>query len=84
MPAETCLRNRGNSTKALKQAVRLGLIPRNPADAVDPPRVAKHEVNCYSKDEVLELLEAARDTWLYIPVLLAVSTGMRRGEVLGL
>ena len=37
-----------------------------------------------TKPEVATLLRAAEPTWLYLPVLVAVTTGMRRGELLGL
>jgi integrase len=69
---------------ALKRAVRLGLIPRNPVDAVDPLRHSRREVPLLDVHVAERVIEAATGTRLELPVLLAVTTGMRRGEILGL
>ena len=71
---------------ALAQAVRWGLIARNPAAAIDRPRAGGSEtvIRALSADEVAALLAAARETWLYEVILLAVATGLRRGELLAL
>jgi len=70
--------------EALQQAVRWQLLARNPADAVEPPRAQRREMEAFDQGEVERLLEAARGTRLAVPVLLAVTTGLRRGELLGL
>lgn len=70
--------------KALAQAVRMQLVPRNAADAVDLPRVKPFRASFLDENQVIELLDAFRDTEIYIPVLLAVGVGLRRGEALGL
>jgi len=69
---------------ALKRAVRLGLVPRNAAEAVDPPRHSRREVPFLDVRVAERLIQAAGGTRLELPVLLAVTTGMRRGEILGL
>jgi integrase len=69
---------------ALAQAVRLQLLLRNPCAAVEPPRTPRREMHCLDESQTVQLLSAARGTRLYIPILLAVTTGMRRGEILGL
>jgi len=71
--------------KALSQAVSDGLIPRNAAD-VNAPRPAPEEMRPLSEDEArafLETAKAAGDRFepLYV---LAITTGLRRGELLGL
>jgi integrase len=71
--------------KALLQAVADGLIPRNAAD-VKAPRPAPEEMHPLSEAEARTLLNAARETGdrfeaLYV---LAITTGLRRGELLGL
>jgi integrase len=71
-------------SQALKQAVRLRLIPRSPADDVDPPRPKRTEMKILDQAQTAALLKAAQATPIYIPVLLAVTTGMRRGECLAL
>jgi integrase len=70
--------------RALRQAVRWQLIARNPADAVEPPRALRTEMRALDSAQTATLLAAAADTRLAMPILLAVSTGMRRGELLGL
>ena len=70
--------------KALKQAVADGLIPRNVAAAVKPPRPAKKEINPLSPEEARTFLDAAGEDDLEALYVLAVSTGMRQGELLGL
>jgi integrase len=71
--------------KALSQAVADGLIPRNAAD-VKAPRPAPEEMRPLSEAEARAFLEAAgkvedRFEALYV---LAITTGLRRGELLGL
>jgi integrase len=70
--------------KALAQAVKWNLIPRNPTDAVKAPRPTPVEMHPLSAEEARRLLEAARDNELEALYVLAVHTGMRRGELLGL
>lgn len=70
--------------KALKQAVRWNMIPRNVTEAVTPPRPAAEEMKPLSREETQKLLEAARGDRLEALYILAVHTGMRLGELLGL
>jgi integrase len=70
--------------KALKQAVLDGLIPRNVTEAVKAPRPEKNEVRPLSRQKARALLQAARGERLEALYVLAVTTGMRQGELLGL
>ena len=70
--------------KGLGQAVKWHLIPRNPADDVKAPTPSPKEMHPLSADEARRLLEAARGDRLESFYVLAVHTGMRRGELLGL
>ncbi len=70
--------------KALDQAVKWDLIPRNPADSVKAPAPSSKEMRPLSADEARRLLGAAKDSRLEALYVLAVHTGMRRGELLGL
>jgi integrase len=70
--------------KALAQAVRWDLIPRNPADAVKAPRPMPKEMRPLSAKEARRLLDAAKGDKLEALYVVAVTTGMRRGELLGL
>lgn len=69
---------------ALRQAVRWQLLARNPAEAVDPPRPRPREMRVLDEDQMGQLLRLAVGTPFYVAVLLAVTTGMRRGEILAL
>jgi integrase len=69
---------------ALRQAVKWLLLSRNPADAVDPPRPRLREMRALDEFATAKLLRAASESRLSLPVLLAVTTGLRRGEILGL
>jgi integrase len=71
---------------ALSRAVEQQVLARNPADAFKKrlPKVERREMTTLSSEQSARLLEAIRHTTVYWPVLLALSTGMRRGEVLAL
>jgi integrase len=84
LSAQTVLHHHRVLREALQQAVRWQLLARNPADAVEPPRAQLREMEAFDQSEVERLLEAARGTRMAVPVLLAVTTGLRRGELLGL
>ncbi len=70
--------------KALKDAVRWRVTPRNVAASVTPPRPAKREIKPLTREQVSTLLSAAEGERLYPLYVLAVTTGMRSGELLGL
>ena len=70
--------------KALAQAVRWSLIPRSPADDVKAPTPTPKEMRPLSAHEAEQLLEAAWEDRLEALYVLAIHTGMRRGELLGL
>jgi len=69
---------------ALNQAVKWQLLDRNPADAVKAPRKTSKEAASLGAEEIPVLLDAVRGAMLEIPTLIALGTGMRLGEVLGL
>jgi len=69
---------------ALHHAVQWQLIPRNPADAVNRPRSTRRELTTVTAAQVSTLLEAADATSIGSLARIAVMTGMRRGELLGL
>lgn len=68
---------------ALSQAVRWQLISRNPCDAVKPLKVGKTEMQLWTPEEAARFLDSARTHRLFALFYLAMSTGMRRGELLG-
>ena len=70
--------------KALDNAVRWNLVARNVCDAVSPPRIVKAEIQPLTMEQARVLLRAARGHRLEALIVLALTTGMRRGELLGL
>lgn len=69
---------------ALEDAVRWNLLPWNPADRVKPPQAERYIGRVWTPEEVWSFLAAAQDSRWYALFFLAVFTGMRRGELLGL
>lgn len=69
---------------ALDDALRLGAVPRNVADLVTPPRARRREIAPLTPDQARQLLDAARGDRYECLYVLAVSTGMRLGELLAL
>ena len=70
--------------RALKMALKWGLISRNPADAVTAPRPQRSEMNTMSENELNAFLETAQNTPYYVLFYMALFTGMRRSELLAL
>ena len=70
--------------QALNYAVRQGLLVRNPAAFVDPPKARKPQMKTLTPSEVSRLLHIAKSTRYYPIIYTAVSTGLRQGELLGL
>ncbi len=70
--------------KALSEAVRWGRLARNPADQASPPRQSRPEMRCWSAEELRAFLEHVKGDRYFPAWLLVASTGLRRGELLGL
>ncbi len=70
--------------RALETAVSWGLLSRNPADQVKSPRPGHHEWHPFDEVDARHLLEASREHALYPVFYLAIGTGMRRSEIMGL
>jgi integrase len=69
--------------KAFSDAVRWNQLTRNVADAADPPRPSSPPIKTWSAREVRAFLRHVENDRLYGAYVLAATTGMRRGEVLG-
>ncbi|SFX53770.1 Site-specific recombinase XerD [Thermoactinomyces sp. DSM 45891] len=70
--------------KALEHAVKWQLINRNVAKLSDPPKIRKRENATFGAEEVKRFLTYAKGHRLYIAFLLGITTGLRKGEILGL
>ncbi len=86
LAARTVLHIHRTLSKALKQAVNDGLIPRNAAASVKAPQPRREEIRPLDREQVRALFGAAgvageRLEALYV---VAVTAGLRRGELLGL
>lgn len=70
--------------QALKQAIKLGLVSRNVASLVTQPREAPGEMQVWDATQAQAFLAVAHQS-VYGPIwILALATGLRRGELLGL
>lgn len=70
--------------KALSDAERLGIVNRNAASAARPPVAEQIEQVTWSSDELRTFLSFVADDDLFAAYVLLATTGMRRGEALGL
>lgn len=75
---------RGTLSACYHWALRLGLVTSNPVAAVPPPRLPERHVEAVAVADAHVYLAALRDTRLWPALMLAATTGMRRGEVLAL
>lgn len=73
-----------NLHEALEHAVRLQLVPRNVASLVTLPRAKQYKSEVYSPEELSNLLKVSQGTDMELPIVLAATLGLRRGEILGL
>ena len=69
---------------AFVQAVRWKLLPRNPCDGATAPKAPRAELNVWSAEEADTFQIATREQRLHALYVLALTTGMRQGELLGL
>lgn len=84
LSAQTVLHYHRLLHKALDQAVKWQLLARNPAMAVEPPRPQRTQMRALDENETAKLLGLIADGRLHMPVLLAITGGLRRGEILAL
>jgi integrase len=84
LSSTTVLKIHANVRKALQYAVKMNIIPYNPADRVEKPKKRKYIASYYDETQIAALLEAARGEPMYTAILLTAFYGLRRSEVLGL
>jgi integrase len=70
--------------QSLGYAVDSELIAINPASRVKPPKLEKFKPILPSVKQIMEMISALEGTNLYVPVMISLKTGLRRGEVLSL
>ena len=81
---QTVAHGRATLRRALHDAERDGLVTRNVAGLARPPRITRREMHPLSATEVLRLVDATRDDPMGPLWALAVGSGLRLGELLGL
>jgi integrase len=71
---------------SLARAVEQQSLARNPADVFSTrlPKIERKELTTLTVEQSAHLLESIKDAHIYWPILLALTTGMRRGEILAL
>jgi integrase len=90
LSAQTVTHHHRLLSEALNHAVKWGIIARNIATAVDPPRPEKKEITTLAPDDFplllaeAQKLERSSEFPYYIFFFTALHTGMRRGELLAL
>lgn len=72
--------------RSLGDALKWGLLTRNPADAARPPRQqhSGRPLRTWGADELGQFLQHIEGDYYHPPLFLLATTGMRRGEALGL
>jgi integrase len=69
---------------SLNMAVKMQLIPKNVASLIDKPKRNKNQLTVWDVEQVNRFLSVARESPYYMAFFLAIMTGMRQGEILGL
>ena len=80
----TVIHYHANIHKALKYAVKMDLIPFNPADKVERPKKQRYIADYYRQEELERLLEAPKDHPYSLLIQMTAFYGLRRSEALGL
>jgi integrase len=70
--------------RALRDAVKWDLIPRNYAEDAQPPRVRKSKPTVWTTEQLRTFANHVKGDRFYALWLLVVTTGLRRGELAGL
>lgn len=82
--ASTLKHIHSNFHKALEDAVRLELIPYNPASRVTLPKRQKHQSKYYTPEQVKRLLVTIKGSFAEPAIFMAAHYGLRRSEAMGL
>lgn len=84
LSAQTVLHHHRVLFSALKHATKKRVVARNVAEDVDVPSPSRRDVQALDENQVARVITAAENSAWYVPILLGATTGLRRGEVLGL
>lgn len=84
LSAGTVKRHHANIHKALDYALKINIIPYNPADRITLPKREHYTGKFYDENQLKQLMEICKGTPIESCVFLTVNYGFRRSEVLGL
>lgn len=73
-----------NLSAAMQTAERLDLIKKNPCKNVTLPQRKSHQVEVYDEKEIDSLIQCLKGTDMEVPIMLALTLGLRRGELIAL
>ena len=60
------------------------MLASNPAEVVIPLKIEHKDIEVFTKEELAERLNGAKETPLYTPLFVMATTGIRRSELLAL
>ncbi|MDD2992164.1 MAG: site-specific integrase [Pygmaiobacter sp.] len=80
----TAIHFHANIRKALADAVKIKLLPYNPAVDVERPKLDNFVSTYYNAEELMEMLPLFAGTKMELPVMLTAYYGLRRSETIGL
>jgi len=84
LAAKTVLNTHTVLRRALGDAERLDMVVRNAAASARPPSVRRKEQATWTPKQLSSFLESIADHRLFAVFVLGATTGMRRGELMGL
>lgn len=84
MCSNTLVKHHAQLHTALTYAFVHDMIPNNPMLKVNRPKTVEYHSSFYSIREAQELLSKAQDNKYYVPIVLAITLGLRRSEIVGL
>jgi integrase len=73
-----------NLSAAMKKAVMLELIAKNPCENLTLPKLQRFQPEIYSMEEVEKMINSAKNSDMYLPLMIEICLGLRRGELLAL
>ena len=82
--ANTVIHEHANIHRALKYAVKMDLIPYNPADKVERPKKSRYIASYYNAEELEILFEVSKDDMYALLIQMTAFYGLRRSEAIGL
>ena len=73
-----------NLSAALKRAVQLEYLRKNPAENIELPKCPKYKPEVYDSQEIAKLIQILRGSELELAFMILITLGLRRGELIAL